>query len=101
MDFNDLPIKISDEAFNEIVSLFQKKNIDRQLGLRIGIKGNGCSGTSFIIGFDKETEFDKVYQTQNFNILIEKKHFMYLIGMQLDFVNNNDQKGFVFNSLNK
>jgi len=94
----EIPVKISSNALSEIQTIFERKNIPAEYGLRIGMKGSGCAGTSFIIGFDKKKEQDEVYHTEGIEVYIEKKHLMYLIGVEVDFVENNSERGFVFNS---
>ncbi len=92
----NLPLDISKLALAEAKNIFTHKGIDGNMGLRIGVKGSGCSGTSFFLGFDKQNENDQVYEVDNLRILIEKKHFLYLAGMKLDFIDNNNQRGFSF-----
>ena len=93
---NKLPIEISDLAFLEIKSIMETKNIPSDYFLRVGVKGSGCSGTSFFIGFDKINTNDQTFTFGNVNIVIEKKHFLYLSGMKVDFVNNSNERGFIF-----
>jgi iron-sulfur cluster assembly protein len=96
----NLPIKISEMALNEAKTIFFKKGIDKHLSLRIGVKGSGCSGTSFFLGFDEKKDNDHEFEIDKMKILIEKKHFLYLVGMKLDFVDNDTQRGFTFVSEN-
>lgn len=91
-----LPIKISPNALEQIKIISQTKGITPDMGLRIGVRGSGCSGTSFMIGFDEKKDSDVEYLQEGLKILIEKKHFLYLTGMLLDFVDNQTQKGFTF-----
>lgn len=94
-----IPIEISEEAIKEINSIYQTKGISAEMGLRIGVKGSGCSGTSFFLGFDTPSFNDQIFDFSMTKILIEKKHFLYLVGMKLDFMNNNSQRGFTFVSI--
>lgn len=72
------------------------KNIPADYGLRVGIRGGGCGGVSLIIGFDKQKPTDLAYQERGIEVLIDKKHTMYLIGKQVDFYEGADAKGFMF-----
>ncbi|MFN0050287.1 MAG: HesB/IscA family protein [Cytophagales bacterium] len=92
----NLPIKISENAFAEVKNIVRNKGIDVNMGLRIGVKGSGCSGNSFYLGFDNSKDTDGVFNIDNVKIFIEKKHFLYLVGMKLDFVDNDTQRGFTF-----
>lgn len=70
----------------------------QEYGLRIGIKGSGCSGTSFLLGFDKAKAGDETYLHENIPVYIEKKHIMYLLGLEVDFEETENGTGFVFNN---
>ncbi|HAR19648.1 MAG TPA: iron-sulfur cluster assembly accessory protein [Cytophagales bacterium] len=94
----EFPIKISEKALSEIKHIFEKKNIPPEYGLRIGMKGAGCAGTSFIIGFDKKNDDDETYEKENIQVYISKKHLMYVFGAEVDFVENEIERGFVFNN---
>ena len=93
-----LPVKITSSALAEIKQIVERKKIPKDYGLRIGMKGSGCAGTSFIIGFDKKKEGDEVFELNGLVIYIEKKHVMYLFGVEVDFTENEVERGFVFNT---
>jgi iron-sulfur cluster assembly protein len=80
----------------EIKNIILNKNIPTNYGLRIGIKGAGCSGVSYLIGFDLKKEGDEEYLIEDTPVYIEKKHLMYLIGLKVDFVNDAEERGFIF-----
>ena len=94
----EIPVKITESAIAEIKYIFERKNIPFEYGLRIGMKGSGCSGTTFVIGFDKKKEQDEVFIKEDIEVYIEKKHLMYLFGVEVDFVENETERGFVFNN---
>ena len=96
--FKEIPVKISPQAISQIKYIFERKNIPADYGLRIGMRGSGCSGTSFVIGFDKKNQTDDEYLVDNIPVYIEKKHVMYLFGVEVDFVENEIESGFVFNT---
>ncbi|MDN5203439.1 iron-sulfur cluster assembly accessory protein [Fulvivirgaceae bacterium BMA10] len=91
------PVTITDKAVKEIKEIIRHKNIPAEYGLRIGIKGGvGCAGVSFLLGFDKKKETDDEFEIDGITVYLEKKHFMYLIGMQVDFYEGADARGFSF-----
>ncbi|HYG37187.1 MAG TPA: iron-sulfur cluster assembly accessory protein [Cytophagales bacterium] len=90
------PILISENALIEIKKIISLKNIPVNYGLRVGVKGAGCAGVSYLIGFDNKKETDEEYLIDGISVFIEKKHFMYVIGLKVDFVNEAEQRGFVF-----
>ncbi|MDX2194897.1 MAG: iron-sulfur cluster assembly accessory protein [Cytophagales bacterium] len=91
-----MPVSISKTAIDEIKHIFATKISDGNLGLRIGMRGSGCAGSTFIIGFDKKNDADHEYELDGIKIYIEKKHYLYLVGVQIDYENTTDAKGFKF-----
>ncbi len=91
-----IPIKITETAQREIKSIIANKNIPKDYALRVGVKGGGCGGMSYLLGFDKAREEDQQFEIEGIPILIEKKHFMFLMGMQVDFYEGNEARGFTF-----
>lgn len=91
------PIRITENAANEINNILDKKNIPSDYGLRIGIKGGvGCAGTNYILGFDQKSEHDNEFEMKGIKIYIDKRHTMFLMGVTLDFYNGADARGFKF-----
>jgi len=90
------PIGLTARAAEEVRKIMQTKNIPADYGLRVGIRGGGCGGVSLIIGFDKQKATDLAYADEGIDVLIDKKHTMYLIGKQVDFYEGADAKGFMF-----
>ena len=74
----------------------ENKNIPEGYGLRVGIKGAGCAGISYLVGFDKEKDTDLTFLKEGITVMVEKKHVMYLIGIELDFYEGDEARGFTF-----
>lgn len=74
----------------------EKKKIPDGYGLRLAVKGGGCAGISYIIGFDRPKESDEIFTEEGIPVFIEKKHFLHLAGMQVDFVDGELERGFIF-----
>jgi iron-sulfur cluster assembly protein len=91
-----IPISISVRAREEIKHTLSNKNIPDRYGLRIGVKGGGCAGVSYILGFDTQKEDDAVYNIDHIPVYIAKKNVMFLLGMEIDFYEGNEARGFVF-----
>ena len=90
------PIEITPKAALEIKHIMATKNIPLDYFLRVGVKGGGCWGMAYALGFDKLKPDDQRYEVQNIPVLIEKKHLMFLMGMQIDFFEGDDARGFTF-----
>lgn len=90
------PIGLTTRAAEEVRKIMQTKNIPADYALRVGIRGGGCGGVSLIIGFDKQKPNDLTYNEEGIDVLIDKKHTMYLLGKQVDFYEGADARGFMF-----
>lgn len=91
------PITFTKSAILEIETTIANKGIPLEYGLRVGIKGGGCSGVSYMLGFDKLKDNDEVFELGAIKVLIEKKHVMFLAGIEIDFEDGANARGFVFN----
>ena len=90
---NDL-IEVSEKAKARILALAEKEEAGR--GLRLGVKGGGCSGLSYAITFDEKRERDNILSFEGFEILLDPKSAVYLKGTTLDFDDSLEGKGFIF-----
>ena len=91
-----MAIEISDRAVDEIKRLRDKEGVDAG-GLRVGVKGGGCSGLSYNLGFESETrKGDKVFEREDVKLYCDLKSYIYLNKMVLDFDDGLMGKGFVF-----
>ncbi|MEC4725955.1 iron-sulfur cluster assembly protein IscA [Shewanella sp. D64] len=76
-------------------------NRGKGIGLRLGLKTSGCSGMAYIIEFvDDLNADDEVYEIGDVKIIIDAKSFIYLQGIELDFVKEGLNEGFQFNNPN-
>lgn len=91
-----VPITITEKAEAEIKNIIAHKNIPQEYHLRVGVKGGGCGGMSYALGFDKAKEDDQQFEVAGIPVLIEKRHFMFLMGMQIDFFEGDEARGFTF-----
>src|SRR3990170_2364682 len=94
-------IEITATAAKKIRTLMSKQGIDEG-GLRVGIKGGGCSGLSYTFAWEKEPRLgDQVFEgPEGSRIFIDKKSLLYLSGTVLDYDTSLMSKGFVFNNPN-
>lgn len=68
--------------------------------LRIGVKGGGCSGLSYVLGFDAKEDDDEVYDIEGIPVIMKAAHSIYLFGMQVDFEGGLNTRGFEFKNPN-
>ena len=78
-------ITLSDAALKEVKRLINVQGITEG-GLRLGVKGGGCSGLSYTINFDEKIgPHDTVYEYDGVKVIVDAKSAIYLAGTQLDF----------------
>ena len=94
-------IQVSARAIEELKAAMAQEELPEGAGLRIGVKGGGCSGFSYVMGFDgAPTEFDLVEEHSGVRVFVDKKSVLYLQNTTLDYVESLQQKGFVFKNPN-
>ncbi len=101
--FTDLEneITLTEKASSEVRKIMEANKIPETYGLRVGVKGGGCSGLSYSLGFDAEQrESDKLIVKEGIRIFVDPKSLFYLSGTQLDFTDGLNGRGFVFNNPN-
>ena len=96
-----MSIEICETAARKIRTLMSKQGISDG-GLRVGVKGGGCSGLSYVFAWEKEARFgDEVFQgPEGSKLYVDKKSLLFLNGTVLDYDTNLVSKGFVFNNPN-
>ncbi|WP_324671865.1 iron-sulfur cluster assembly accessory protein [Hymenobacter sp. GOD-10R] len=92
------PISLTPRALEEVKNILTEKNVPAEYGLRVGVQGGGCSGLSYLLGFDKAKEQDEVFDLDGVLLIMDKKHAMYVMGMEVDFQDGLNARGFVFNN---
>lgn len=102
---NDLKVQteitITEKASKEIKRIMQENKISSDFGLRVGVKGGGCSGLTYSLGFDSASrEGDSIVETDGVKLIVDGKSLFYLSGTELDFSDGLNGKGFVFNNPN-
>jgi iron-sulfur cluster assembly protein len=94
-------VNVTGNAIKEIKKIMEENKIPTEYNLRIGVRGGGCSGLSYSLGFDVETKpTDNVIEKDGVSILIDMKSFLFLSGTEIDFIDDDKGKGFVFNNPN-
>ncbi len=94
------PVQFTAGALEEINRLILDPSFDPAQVLRVGVKGGGCSGLSYVMGFDQKKEGDQEYESEGVRYVMEKAHEMYLHGMQIDWQNGLNNRGFTFTNPN-
>jgi iron-sulfur cluster assembly protein len=92
-------ISLTQKAVAQILKLKAENSIPESHGLRLGVKGGGCSGLSYVLAFDEKPHAnDKVMNINGVTVFIDPKSLFYISGTVLDFSDGLNGKGFVFNN---
>ncbi len=94
------PIKLSQSAVGEVKRLMAAPDFVAGQYLRIGVKGGGCSGLSYVLGFDVQEADDDLFDIDGVPVIMKNAHGIYLFGMEVDFEDGLNARGFVFKNPN-
>jgi iron-sulfur cluster assembly protein len=94
------PIIITEGAVTQLKRIREEQNVPDDYGLRVGVKGGGCSGFSYILGFDTKKEKDEVYTIAGMSVFMEKAHAIYLLGIEIGWLEGLNNRGFSFTNPN-
>ena len=96
----DKVIQLSERAANQVAKIRSEEQIPEDQYLRVGVKGGGCAGMSYQLGFDQKNENDELVETHGVEVVVDKRHAIYLEGIVVDFQDGLDARGFVFENPN-
>jgi iron-sulfur cluster assembly protein len=94
------PVTLTEGAKKEIRKLISQQELGENYGLRLGVEGGGCSGMNYVLGFDQQKDGDQEYLIDDIKVYMHKAHGLYLIGMQVDFQDGLNARGFTFSNPN-
>jgi iron-sulfur cluster assembly protein len=94
------PVTFTATAISEIKNLMHASDFDTTQFLRIGVKGGGCSGMTYVLAFDHKEEDDDIFYTAEIPCVMKKAHSLYLLGMEIDWQNGLNNRGFSFSNPN-
>jgi iron-sulfur cluster assembly accessory protein len=95
-----IPVTLTQGAIAQVKKLISEEGFDATQALRIGVKGGGCSGMTYILGFDHKHDDDESFMIEGISCIMNKSHEMYLHGMQVDWQDGLNNRGFVFKNPN-
>ena len=94
-------ISITDRAATEITTIRSDNSIPDNYALRVGVKGGGCSGFTYSLGFDGEVqETDDIMEINGVKLVVDSKSLFYMAGTEVDYNDSEQGRGFVFNNPN-
>ncbi len=94
------PVSFTASAIAEIKRLMAEPGFNEAQQLRVGVKGGGCSGMTYVLNFDSKTDKDDTFEVEGIPCIIDRSHSLYLAGMQVDWQGGLNSRGFTFNNPN-
>ena len=95
-------IILTETAAREVKTIVQNEELEAsKVCLRVGVKGGGCSGFSYVLDLtEQQRETDEVFEQNGIRIVCDPKSYLYLNGTTIDFKDEIMGRGFVFNNPN-
>ena len=97
---NKTPVTFTNGAINEINRLMNQPGFESDKFLRVGVRGGGCSGMSYILDFDTKSEKDEFFEIEGIRCIINPAHSIYLTDMEIHWEGGLNSRGFTFNNPN-
>ncbi len=92
-----MALELSESAKKHVKALKAAQNLGDEVFLRMGVRGGGCSGMSYLLEFDSEkTPHDREYDIDGVKVVVDKKSYLFLNGTTLDYVQQGLTGGFTF-----
>ena len=95
-----VPVSFTEGAIIELKRVMSEPGMGPEKKLRVGVKGGGCSGMSYVLGFDEKQDGDEEFDYEGVPCVINKAHEIYLYGMQINWEDGLNNRGFTFNNPN-
>lgn len=94
------PVSLTPRAVEAVQQIMAAKDLPDGYALRVGVKGGGCSGLSYVLGFDKRRDHDAAFDLDGLTVFMDKRQGLYLLGTVVDFHDGLDARGFTFDNPN-
>jgi iron-sulfur cluster assembly protein len=93
-------ITLTTTAHSKVKEIMEKE-AKADWNLRMGVRGGGCSGMNYVLGFDNKTsEDDQIFEQDGVKLVCDMKSYLYLNGTEIDFTEGMNGAGFVFKNPN-
>jgi iron-sulfur cluster assembly protein len=94
-----LPLTFTEGALKELNKNAKDATSDKPY-LRVGVKGGGCSGMTYILENDSQQDNDELFEIEGLKVLLNESHLIYLQGIEIDFEQGLNSRGFTFKNPN-
>jgi iron-sulfur cluster assembly accessory protein len=93
-------VTITPSAIAELMRIRQQEGSQPDQVVRVGVKGGGCSGLSYVLEFDQANDFDLSFEAEGLTFVLDQRHALYVNGMEVDYQNGLNDRGFIFRNPN-
>jgi iron-sulfur cluster assembly protein len=94
-------ITISDKGAEKVHEFLAAQEADLSVaGLRVGVRGGGCSGFQYQLAFDEQREQDVVFESHGLKLLVDRESLQYVAGSTIDYEESLQGAGFKVNNPN-
>ena len=95
-----MALQLTDQAIEKVKEILSQQD-PKPTGLRVGVVGGGCSGFSYQMNFETESNgMDQVFEYDGLQVFVDQTSLMYLDGTRLDYVDGLEGAGFKFDNPN-
>ena len=93
-------VTLTDKATTKVKELMNGQAAEAESGLRVAIRGGGCSGFQYALAFDEQRDGDQVYEFSEIKLLIDSESLPFVDGSEVDYVEGLQGAGFAVNNPN-
>jgi iron-sulfur cluster insertion protein len=93
-------VRLTALAADKVSEIRNAEGIESHMALRLRVVGGGCAGFSYDLYFDEATEVDRQFEVSGVKVVVDEMSLMYLVGIEIDYVEGLQGAGFKFNNPN-
>jgi iron-sulfur cluster assembly protein len=93
-------VTLTDKAADKVKELLNGQAAEPEGGLRVAVRGGGCSGFQYALAFDEQREGDQIYEQHHIRVLIDAQSLPFVEGSEVDYVEGLQGAGFAVNNPN-
>ena len=87
-------VKLTDIAAQKVNQFMEGQGAEGDVGLRVGVRGGGCSGFQYALALDERRDDDHVFETSGIPVLVDPASLRYVEGSTVDYTENFMGSGF-------
>jgi iron-sulfur cluster assembly accessory protein len=94
-------VNLTDIASEKVKAFLESEDAaESGAGLRVGVRGGGCSGFQYALAFDKRRDDDHVFEQNGVSVVVDKVGMQFVLGSEVDYVDGLQGAGFAVNNPN-